>query len=366
MFVGSEGIIFDDVTLAGFDIDVVKSFLDSKQSRAVKCRHEDGLIPAKTPRLFLTNHEKCHFFPRDAELTAHAVAINRRIRWVTVNQQLFVTPNPLDDDMMNKQRNTPEKQMRFTKTLPQAKAPANEAHPDCNVPDWDEMEFLDVTADEEAAQHMGLDDEDQTVPSPASQNGLPVQSKHNGPAEDKSSSSKDASCSVTLLKANQDIDQGDLGNDEGSNVFCNTKSSPAKRVRRSPEKQETSALQKEATPCRHDSRQQVFDSIEENGSKATNPGCEASSLNVISQAADLDAPENNQNENTPADADRVRASLLRIATPQGRGPRLVRNRRKANPIFLPPWLKDDVERHRGAEWGSSRGSWSSSSFQFYR
>ena len=64
LFTGKESILFDDVMLQNFSVDEVKSFLDIKSERAVKCRHEDGFIPADTVRIFLTNHERHTFFPK--------------------------------------------------------------------------------------------------------------------------------------------------------------------------------------------------------------------------------------------------------------------------------------------------------------
>ena len=89
LFTGKESILFDDVTLQNFSVDEVKSFLDVKSERAVKCRHEDGFIPADTVRIFLTNHERHTFFPRETENKDHSRAINRRMIWVTVTEKLF-------------------------------------------------------------------------------------------------------------------------------------------------------------------------------------------------------------------------------------------------------------------------------------
>lgn len=90
-FGSGESICFDDVTLDRFTIDEVESFLDVWQDRAVKCRHEDGLIPAGTKRIFLTNHPKHRFFPNDFDSCQHEVAINRRMKWVQVEHKLFAT-----------------------------------------------------------------------------------------------------------------------------------------------------------------------------------------------------------------------------------------------------------------------------------
>ena len=94
-FCNEEALLFDDVTLQDFQVDVVKSLLDVQSERAVKCRHEDGLIPQDTPRIFLTNHPKRLFFPIEAQYEEHREAIERRIRWVQVDATLF-HPKPAD------------------------------------------------------------------------------------------------------------------------------------------------------------------------------------------------------------------------------------------------------------------------------
>ena len=94
-FCNEEALLFDDVTLQGFYVDVVKSLLDLQSERVVKCRHEDGLIPQNTPRIFLTNHPKRLFFPTEAQHEEHREAIERRIRWAQVDATLF-HPRPAD------------------------------------------------------------------------------------------------------------------------------------------------------------------------------------------------------------------------------------------------------------------------------
>ena len=60
--VDGESLLCDDVTLGDYQIDQVKSILDISCDRAIRCRHEDGIVPAGTTRIFLTNHEKHVFF----------------------------------------------------------------------------------------------------------------------------------------------------------------------------------------------------------------------------------------------------------------------------------------------------------------
>ena len=88
-FVNGEALLCDDVTLSEFTIDQVKSLLDISCDRAVRCRHEDGIVPAGTVRIFLTNHEKLFFFPQGFQMTQHTTAIDRRMKWVEVEHVLY-------------------------------------------------------------------------------------------------------------------------------------------------------------------------------------------------------------------------------------------------------------------------------------
>lgn len=81
---GREGILYDDVHMHDRGIDECKGLLDVEESRVVKCRYEDGYLPAGTPRIFSTNHTKAEFFPRDYLLLDHQFAIDRRHVWVEV------------------------------------------------------------------------------------------------------------------------------------------------------------------------------------------------------------------------------------------------------------------------------------------
>ena len=90
-FVDGEALLCDDVTLGDYQIDQVKSILDISCDRAIRCRHEDGIVPAGTTRIFLTNHEKHVFFPPGFQMQQHQNAIERRMTWVEVKEVLFKT-----------------------------------------------------------------------------------------------------------------------------------------------------------------------------------------------------------------------------------------------------------------------------------
>lgn len=182
LFTGKESILFDDVTLQNFSVDEVKSFLDVKSERAVKCRHEDGFIPADTVRIFLTNHERHTFFPRETDNKDHSRAINRRMIWVTVTEKLFTESDgktqkdkekevgveceseiPVMDDL----ETLKTKQSRTAKE-PSLKSPFDEEY----EPLLEEYDMFD--GDEEAAMWMNLSSEDACRESPASSKGLPL------------------------------------------------------------------------------------------------------------------------------------------------------------------------------------------------
>ncbi|CAL1153268.1 unnamed protein product [Cladocopium goreaui] len=148
LFTGKESILFDDVTLQNFSVDEVKSFLDVKSERAVKCRHEDGFIPADT----------------ETENKDHSRAINRRMIWVTVTEKLFTESDgktqkdkenevgveceseiPVMDDL----ETLKTKQSRTAKE-PSLKSPFDEEY----EPLLEEYDMFD--GDEEAAMWMNL------------------------------------------------------------------------------------------------------------------------------------------------------------------------------------------------------------------
>ena len=95
---GREGILFDDVTLAAFGIDEAKALLDVEQSRAVKCRYEDGMLPAGAPRIYSTNHQRISFYPRDYTTTEHKYPIDRRVLWIEVTRCIKANMDGAADD----------------------------------------------------------------------------------------------------------------------------------------------------------------------------------------------------------------------------------------------------------------------------
>lgn len=87
-FTGCESLLLDDVSLGGLDVDDCKSWLDVIKPRYAKCRHEDAFLPPQTRRIFSTNSSQQSFFPEEARHIDHANAIQRRIVWVTIQNNL--------------------------------------------------------------------------------------------------------------------------------------------------------------------------------------------------------------------------------------------------------------------------------------
>jgi hypothetical protein len=87
LIAAEEGLVVDEVCLAGRDIDDVKALLDLEETRDVTCRNKDGTIPARTPRIFCTNWSWGTFWPREAFNPEHLGAIRRRVLWVEVKKE---------------------------------------------------------------------------------------------------------------------------------------------------------------------------------------------------------------------------------------------------------------------------------------
>ena len=201
LFTGNESILFDDISLHTFTVDEVKSFLDIQCERAVKCRHEDGYIPANTVRIFLTNHDRHSFFPREVNIKDHATAIDRRMIWVNITQKLFTLSNeknaseesetqkeirtkvPVECKSVIPGMDDLEKLERTTLSNTQEPSVENTLEGHEHFPEDDEM-FFD--GDEEAAMFMGHSDQDACRDSPGSSKGLPfLSSEKQSPAESK-------------------------------------------------------------------------------------------------------------------------------------------------------------------------------------
>ena len=98
IFLNSEGLLWDEACFAELDVDLCKGLVDLEHDRSIRCRHVDGMIPAGTPRVYATNHSWESFWPRlDQE---HRHAIQRRVEWVTVAEDLRLQgpEEPLDDE----------------------------------------------------------------------------------------------------------------------------------------------------------------------------------------------------------------------------------------------------------------------------
>ena len=87
-FTGCESLLLDDVSLGSLDVDDCKSWLDVTKPRYARCRHEDAFLPPNTRRIFSTNASQQSFFPDAARHVDHLNAIQRRIVWVNVGDNL--------------------------------------------------------------------------------------------------------------------------------------------------------------------------------------------------------------------------------------------------------------------------------------
>ena len=88
VFCPGEGLVVDETCFVKSDVDDLKNLLDLAKSRDVDCRNRDGHIPRLTPRIFSTNWPWELFWPREASMPVHSVAINRRHVWVDVRSDL--------------------------------------------------------------------------------------------------------------------------------------------------------------------------------------------------------------------------------------------------------------------------------------
>ena len=116
-----DGILFDDISLATLPIDNVKGILDVELGRDVHCRHENGMIPRSTLRIFATNHSRETFFPRGWDDPAHVEAITRRFRWVLVEAGTLIRrPELLDNDEEDEETDESLQARMLQSTLNQA------------------------------------------------------------------------------------------------------------------------------------------------------------------------------------------------------------------------------------------------------
>ena len=91
---GRQGLVIDDVTFAHLSLDVAKHWFDVEKTRGVRCRSVNGLVPAQTPRICLTNWPKRKFMPHGWDDPDQVDAYERRVRWVVVDKDVRKNPPP--------------------------------------------------------------------------------------------------------------------------------------------------------------------------------------------------------------------------------------------------------------------------------
>ena len=94
-------MVFDEACMAERSIDDVKGLVDLSKTRDIVARNADGTIPKQTPRIFSTNWTWDRFWPKEVGTVEHNMAINRRVLWVRVNQDVRLLANshgPLRQD----------------------------------------------------------------------------------------------------------------------------------------------------------------------------------------------------------------------------------------------------------------------------
>lgn len=83
----NDGIVFDDMSFKHTPFDAVKHLLDWDEASSIHCRFHNALIPAKTRKLFTSNEEN-PFYELNIP-SAHALAIERRLKRIHVTDKLF-------------------------------------------------------------------------------------------------------------------------------------------------------------------------------------------------------------------------------------------------------------------------------------
>ena len=101
LIAADEGLVVDEVCLAGRDIDDVKALLDLEETRDVTCRNKDGTIPARTPRILCTNWSWGALWPRETFNPEHTDAITRRILWVEIKKDIRRCASSVRSEEMN-------------------------------------------------------------------------------------------------------------------------------------------------------------------------------------------------------------------------------------------------------------------------
>ena len=82
-----QGLVVDEVTLAGLPANQVKKLFDLELARRITCRHFNGFIPAGCPRIYCTNSDEKGFYPQ-FKCRADGTGVRRRVLFETVERDL--------------------------------------------------------------------------------------------------------------------------------------------------------------------------------------------------------------------------------------------------------------------------------------
>ena len=88
-----QGLVFDEACMAERSIDDVKGLVDLSKTRDIVARNADGTIPKQTPGIFSANWTWDRFWPKEVGTVEHNTAINRRVLWVRVNEDIRLLAN---------------------------------------------------------------------------------------------------------------------------------------------------------------------------------------------------------------------------------------------------------------------------------
>ena len=77
-----QGIVVDEVCLAALGCNQVRKMFDLEETRRISCRYMNATIPARCPRIFVTNSSKHEFYPKMS--SRDATGVKRRQLFVEV------------------------------------------------------------------------------------------------------------------------------------------------------------------------------------------------------------------------------------------------------------------------------------------
>ena len=81
-----QGLVVDEVCLATLGCNQVKKMFDLEETRRINCRYLNATIPARSPRIFVTNSSEQDFYPK---MTARdATGVKRRQLFVEVTRDV--------------------------------------------------------------------------------------------------------------------------------------------------------------------------------------------------------------------------------------------------------------------------------------